>query len=208
MRQIKAILILTSLLFFYACAEEINPPTIVETKEIIPEPAPILVPENDDCDFAVENIGMNGDDDSPVELIGLFENLKQTEEHTYGYALMMWEVENEMIGFLNVYEGDLEPNRSGPIMLGSSINDSLYFKVWTKQNKSYKYWEQSVVHIFTFEGLLTANKISGTITNLSCAEDDAVSIEKFELSSSNIWDLESFNNIAEWKSFYDYQLTY
>lgn len=208
MKQKNILSILISLLTLCSCKEikthqEVDKTIVVNSKIQINT-------KNIDCDYSEKEIGKSSSSISSVELIGLFENLKNTGEHTYGYALMIWKLENEILGFFNIYEGSLEPNRSGPIILGKLENDSLNFKVWTKQNKTFENWQQSDVNIYSFKGVQSESKIIGDFSMFNCSNGEIHQnyAEKVELISSKIWELKNFKNIKEWKEEYSHELNY
>jgi len=169
-----------------------------------------IIPENNDCKYSVKTIGKNSSDTSEVKLIGLYENLTNSGESTYGYSLMIWQFGNEVIGFLNFYEGGPEPTRNGPIVQGTLINNSLKLKVWTQQNKSYEDWNKSDVIIYHFKMEKSKNKLVGFLSTFNCTDKETMLLkdEKVELISSEIWELNDFKNINEWKNEYSYSLDY
>jgi hypothetical protein len=167
-------------------------------------------PKNDDCNFSAKEIGRNSNNKSRVELIGLFENTRHTSDHSYGYALSLWKLDEEILGFFNLYEGDIEPVRRGPIISGMVTNDSLHFTVWTKLNKGFSDWEQSDVHLFSFSGKLTKDQLIGNFSMYNCTDEtmEEKYDEQVELHPSDMWELESFENIKDWKESNSYQLDY
>ena len=203
MKTKNTLLIIILLISLYSCKEEKKETAITLDNE------PKISNKNNDCNYSEKSIGENSSN-SEVELIGLFENLKNNGEHTYGYTLMVWKLEDEILGFFNSYDGGLEPNRSGPIVLGDLKNDSLHLKVWTKQNKSIEGWQKSDVHIYSFKGIKLKDKIVGDFTMFNCTkgENNPKKDEKIELISSDLWELKNFKNIEYWKEEYSYKLNY
>lgn len=166
--------------------------------------------ENNHCNYSEKKIGENGSDTSQVKLIGLYENLKNNGESTYGYTLMLWQLDSELLGFLNFYEGSPEPTRSGPIVQGTIKNNTLNLKVWTKDNKSYKDWGKSDAIIYTLTIEKLENILTGSLSTFNCTSIESVSLsnQKIELVSSDIWELNDFNNIKEWKAEFSSLIEY
>jgi len=177
---------------------------------IVQERQTTINTKNDGCGFSVEEIGNNSNDESRVELIGVFENIRNTGDHSYGYALSLWKVDEEILGFFNLYEGSLEPDRTGPIVSGELTNDSLHFTIWTKRNRGFEDWQQSDVHIFSFSGKLTKDKLIGHFSMFNCANKTLEENydEQVELLFSDIWELTSFETIKDWKESNSYKLDY
>jgi hypothetical protein len=178
--------------------------------DLIQEHQTTTSPKNDDCNFSAKEIGENSNNKSRIELIGLFENIRYTGEHSYGYALSLWKLDEEILGFFKLYEGGIEPDRSGPIINGKITNDSLHFTVWTKRSKGFSDWQQSDVHIFSFSGTLTKDQLIGNFSRFNCTDEtmDEKYDEQVELHSSDMWELKSFKNIKDWKESNSYQLDY
>lgn len=196
------------LLFFYSCNENKESQKIIDSIVINTENK--IITENNDCNYSVEKIGKNSSDTSKVKLIGLYENLKNDGESSYGYTLMLWELDNELLGFLNFYEGSPEPTRGGPIVKGTIKNNRLNLKVWTKDNKSYKDWDKSDAIIYTMEIEKSENKLTGSLSTFNCTSNEYVSLnnEKIELILSDIWELNDYKNIKEWKEEFSSKLDY
>lgn len=208
MKERNTLLIVIVLILLYSCKtgkmhQEFDDISVQNSKTV-------LKIKNIDCNYSVKEIGKKNGSNSKVELIGLFENLNNNGEHTYGYTLMIWKLENDILGFLNIYEGSIEPNRSGPIILSKIKNDSLDFKVWTKESKNIKDWQQSDVNVFSFRGTKSGNKIIGSFSRFDCSKGEMNQNydEKVELTSSDIWELRGFKNIKEWKEEFSYKLDY
>tara|TARA_R110002072_G_scaffold303044_2_gene492101 strand:- start:9427 stop:10056 length:630 start_codon:yes stop_codon:yes gene_type:complete len=209
MKYRRALFIVIPLILLYSCKtgkvhQEFDSKDVQNGKTVINA-------KNIDCNYSKKSIGENSSSNSKVELIGLFENLNSNNgEHIYGYTLMIWKLENEIVGFLNIYEGSIEPSRSGPIILGKLTNDSFDFKVWTKENKSMKGWQQSDVNIFSFRGIKSRDKIIGSFSNFNCSKGEMHQNydEKIELISSDVWELKGFKNIKEWKEEFSDKLDY
>jgi len=208
MKEKNTLLIVITLILLYSCRtgkkhQEFEDKSVQNNEAVIKA-------KNIDCNYSEKGIGKNSSSNSKVKLIGLFENLNNNGEHTYGYTLMIWKLENELFGFLNIYEGSIEPNRSGPIILSKIKNDSLDFKVWTKESKNIKDWQQSDVNVFSFRGTKSGNKIIGSFSMFDCSKGEMHRNydEKVELTSSDIWELKSFKNIKEWKEEFSAKLDY
>ncbi|SNZ01355.1 hypothetical protein [Flagellimonas pacifica] len=166
--------------------------------------------ENTTCKFSLETLGSNSSNKSRVELIGLYENLNNTGDSTYGYTLSLWELNGQILGFFNLYEGGAEPTRSGAIVNGKRSNDILNIEIWTKGSKAYKDWQQSDTYVFSFSGKLSNNELIGNLSMFNCSSNtlDADYDKEIKLSYSNMWELESFENIKSWKENYSYQLNF
>lgn len=186
------------LLILNSCRENIDKKEVNET--LIQENPITRKLENSACKATFDTMGNTN---APVELIGLYENIVNTNDHTYGYSLMLWKLEEQILGFFNVYESSLEPDRSGVITSGSlATNDSLYIEAWTKESKGFKDWQQSDVHIFSFSGKLNANKLIGKLSMLNCSNNTIEYVQQLELNYSEMWPLESYANIEDWKENY------
>lgn len=194
--------LLLILLFLYSCNEnkesqKTNDSTVINI-------------ENNDCDYSEKRIGKNSSDTSQVKSIGLYENLKNNGENAYGYTLMLWELDSEILGFLHFYEGSPEPTRGGPITQGTIKNNKLNLKVWTKDNTSNKDWDKSDAIIYTLNIEKLENKLTGALSAFNCTSREIVSLsnKKIELVSSDIWELNDYNNIKEWKDEFSSKLDY
>ncbi|WP_299798569.1 hypothetical protein [uncultured Maribacter sp.] len=186
------------LLILNSCRENIDKKEVNET--LIQENPITRKLENSACKVTFDTMGNTN---APVELIGLYENIVNTNDHTYGYSLKLWKLEEQILGFFNVYESSLEPDRSGVITSGSlATNDSLYIEAWTKESKGFKDWQQSDVHIFSFSGKLNANKLIGKLSMLNCSNNTIEYVQQLELNYSEMWPLESYANIEDWKENY------
>jgi len=166
--------------------------------------------ENDYCNYSVENIGKNSKTNSQITAIGIYENLENNGESSYGYSLMIWELNSELIGFLSFYEGGPEPIRDGSIIHGNIDNNNLNIQIWTKQNKSFKNWEKSDAIIYNFKLEKVENKLTGSISAFNCTSNENIilSDDKIELVYSDMWELKKFNNIEEWKEEFSLKLNY
>ncbi len=206
MKTISNLLAFILFLTLYSCGSGEKHKEV--DNDIQAEKQTAIKPGNDGCDFSTMQIGENSNTQSPVELIGLFENLNNTGEHTYGYTISLWKLDAEILGFFNRYEGSLEPNRSGPIIKGKLNNGNLHFKVWTKQGKSYKDWQQSDVHIYSFTGQKKNTKITGHFSMHDCSNKASFNDfdEQVELLHSDMWELKSYKNLKDWKQNHDYKL--
>ena len=207
MKHTLQILSLIALLSIYSCSTKVeNNNDKGDTKQ---DQQATINSKNDVYEFSVEQIGENSKDKSRVELIGIFENVRKTEDHSYGYTLSLWKIEKEIVGFFNLYEGSLEPDRNGPIVSGQLIDDSLHLTIWTKQSRGFSGWQQSEVHIFSFSGKLKNDKLIGHFFKLNCSDPlEKVHHEQVELNPSDLWELKSFENIQKWKENYRYELDY
>ena len=85
--------------------------------------------------------------------------------------MVLWELEGEIIGFFNIYDGLLEPSREGPIVQGNIKNDSLQLKVWTKQSKSFEDWDKSDVIVYFFDIKKSEDKLTGSYTTNNCSDE-------------------------------------
>ena len=159
---------------------------------------------NNDCDFPVDDIGKDLNIKSPVELLGVFENISNTEDHCYGYVLRLWKSDEYVLGFINLYEGSPEPDRTGPVIKGKIDDNGLHFTVWTKQSKAFKNWQQSDVNIFSFKGELFKDKIAGSISLYDCSSQTLYENydENVELKLTDMWKLQSFDNFEDWNEYY------
>ena len=202
MKYLLLLQALMLLLISNSCKENIDKKEVNET---LNQEKPVTRKlENSTCKATFDTMGNSH---APVELIGLYENIVNTNDHTYGYSLKLWKLEEKILGFFNVYESSLEPDRSGVITSGSlNANDSLYIKAWTKESKGFKDWQQSDVHVFSFSGKLNANKLTGTLSMLNCSNNTIEYVQQLELSYSEMWPLESYANIEDWKENYSNDL--
>ncbi|WP_299318803.1 hypothetical protein [uncultured Maribacter sp.] len=198
MKHLLLLQALMLLLILNSCRENIDKKEVNET--LIQENPITRKLENSACKTTFDTMGNTN---APVELIGLYENIVNTNDHTYGYSLKLWKLEEQILGFFNVYESSLEPDRSGVITSGSlATNDSLYIEAWTKESKGFKDWQQSDVHIFSFSGKLNANKLIGKLSMLNCSNNTIEYVQQLELNYSEMWPLESYSNIEDWKENY------
>lgn len=204
-QNIRLILIL---LFLYSCNQNKESQKTIDSVVIKTENK--IITENNDCNYSEKKIGKNSSDTSKVKLIGLYENLKNKGESTYGYSLMLWKLDSEILGFLNFYEGSPEPTRGGPIVRGTIKNNRLNLKVWTKDNKSYEDWDKSDAVIYTLKIEKSENKLTGSLSTFNCTSNESISLsdEKIDLISSDIWELNDYNNIKEWKEEFSSKLDY
>ncbi|TNE53966.1 MAG: hypothetical protein EP338_09410 [Bacteroidetes bacterium] len=184
-------------LFLYACQTEPQS----QEKQVTPTP-------DNDCLFDIEQIGKGADKGSSVEFIGLFENIENTGEHSYGYAISLWMIDQQILGFLSIYSGSMEPDRQGPVIRGQIHQDSLSFVAWTKMNKGTGGWEGSEVQLFSFTGKKGTKKLSGQLSFFHCDKKEAEKMENLELPLSDLWDFKSFPNLSAWKDEYAYRLAY
>jgi hypothetical protein len=205
----KQNLILIIILFFlYSCDENKSSQKTGDSLTVNTETK--ITIEDNDCNYSENKIGKNSTETSQVKLIGLYENLKYNGESTYGYTLMLWELDSEILGFMNFYEGGPEPIRGGPILQGTMNNNNFNLKVWTKTSKSYKDWDKSDVIIYTLKSKKSENKLTGSLSIFNCTNKENLPVqnEKIELVSSDMWELNDYNNIKEWKEEFSFKLDY
>tara|TARA_R110002096_G_scaffold21500_3_gene69889 strand:- start:217 stop:837 length:621 start_codon:yes stop_codon:yes gene_type:complete len=196
------------LFFLYSCVE--NKVSQKTDESLVNNTETKIITEDNDCNYSKMKIGENSSNTSQVKLIGLYENLENNVESTYGYSLMLWELDSEILGFLNFYEGGPEPTRGGPIVQGTMKNNIFNLKVWTKVNKSYEDWDKSDAIIYTLKIEKSENKLTGSLSSFNCTskENGSLGDEKIELVSSDIWELNEYNNINEWKEEFSSKLDY
>ena len=167
-----------------------------------------ILSEADLCDLELSNIGEGLDSKSPVKLIGLFENLRSTPDHCYGNALTLWKIDNQVMGFFNLYEGNIEPSRTGPIVFGTLINDTLNFSASTKQSRGFSDWKTSDKIIYSFKGVINKDTLSGRLSVFNCTTSQPVgeSDKNIKLHSSDLWDFDSYKNLNEWREHFSSKL--
>lgn len=206
MKHATQLLVLTLCLLFYSCGSE-EKRKVAFSGGIIQKTQAVIEFQNGDCDFLALEIIKNYNDTYPIKLIGIFENLRITGEHTYGYMIRLWKLNEDVFGFFDVHEGSLDPDRSGLIVNGKIDKDSLHFKVSTKQGKAFKDWEKSDVHVYTFTGQKTDNKITGHFSIYDCSSEtlNKNDGEQVELPYSNMWKIEHSDNISDWITNYSYR---
>lgn len=146
---------------------------------------------------------------SEVKVIGLFDSTWVAgEESVYGFNVKLWKVDDAVIGFVNQYKGSPEPYLTGPIVSGEINGEAIGFTAYLRLSKGYSSWKESDVILLTFDGNLRNNQLSGTLDNINCTTKTANDNFKksWNLSLSETWPMENFENIQAWKKANEYQL--
>jgi len=159
------------------------------------------------CRSFMEDFDESTDHPMMMTALGVYENIRNTGDHTYGYRMDLWRIENEIIGFFYLYESSLEPDQMGPLS-GTLIDGDLQLTAWTKEGKGFENWEKSAVQLFVFDGKKIANQLIGKLSLFHC--ENAPKLEMYDpnilLPSSEMWEVENFKNTTTWKEAYSEEL--
>ena len=96
-----------------------------------------------------------------VEALGVFESIRATEAHVYGYIIALWRESGSVFGLLSHYEGPPEP-ASRSIIPPVRLADSGEFK-FSSMGNYYRY---------SFSGLLSESELKGVMESAVIGRDD------------------------------------
>ena len=156
----------------------------------------------------MDKLENNFQDTSKVYAIGSYSNVTATEDHSYGYNVKLWQIENTLIGVFGVHDGIIETKRRGPMIKGEKNEDNLSFLAWTKLTKGFADWEKSKVILYEFTGKQVDDKIIGELIIIEQNDTSRIEIERepVELPIDEMYGVENHKNITDWMAYYDYAI--
>lgn len=125
-----------------------------------------------------------------MNVIGIFGQVEGDGEHSYGSVIELWKIGDEVIGFFNYYDGNVEAD-VGLITSGKISGDSIIIRGVLP--------EESDKEIFSVEGILQKNKITAS---LSLRQQK----EEVQLHKNQDWNIKDYKYFREWKEDKKYVL--
>jgi hypothetical protein len=145
------------------------------------------------------------DSEPPVSVIGYFSNMRFTEEHAYGYSVELWRRRDTFLGLFFASEGLQGDTPTGLLedVKFDTKTGELSFRAKLSIGVVYSKEHDGVPSrdLFVFAGVLTKNRLAGTLKRLDGLRPQAAPrIEKLALTrSKSNQGMEPFKSLDDWK---------
>ena len=145
-----------------------------------------------------------------ASFLGEFSNLRYTEEHAYGYSVLLWREGEKLFGLFYDSEGlagdtpvglleDIQLDSSGKLSFRAKLSVGAIYLGHGKQEPTHD--------VFTFKGSLSQNGISGVLTHeeqhQSKPRPVTTNIQLPKLAKSEQAELFQASSYADWRTLVD-----
>ena len=142
--------------------------------------------------------------------LGEFSNVRYTEEHAYGYSVLLWKEGDKLFGLFYDFEGlagdtpvglleDIQLDSGGKLSFRAKLSVAAIYLGQGKQEPTHD--------VFTFKGSLSQNGISGVLTHeeqhQSKARPVTTHIQLPKLAKSEQEELFQASSYADWRALVD-----
>ena len=148
--------------------------------------------------------------DKSASFLGEFSNVRYTEEHAYGYSVLLWKEGDKLFGLFYDFEGlagdtpvglleDIQLDSGGKLSFRAKLSVAAIYLGQGKQQPTHD--------VFTFKGSLSQNGISGDLTHEEQHQSKprplTTHIQLPELAKSEQEELFQASSYADWRALVD-----
>jgi len=161
---------------------------------------------NSFCDSSFKELITHNYNSSTINFVGVYSDVRCTEDHCYGNSIELWRVENNIIGFLNIYLASIEPDKSGPIVFGKIENGKIKLTSLIKVGKGFKDSQKSHTQVYSFIGNIADTIMEGSFSIKECSNKLINNDKKIQLKLLKDDIRDNFSSYRDWKKYYEYEL--